>query len=151
MPSRLSTRMPSVHRMIVHSPLIHRVRTRGNEIEITVRHRNQLVRCVVVGTVLVQRLRLLRNEPSPRRVVRAKRSTSEDQRSVRYRFTCTVCKNVCGTKHKHTSHCPSCKDHDVPPVNGEVKSTGVCTACAEKWRHANHGKEICVTCNRELV
>lgn len=150
MPSRLSTRISTGHRIIVHSPLLHRVRTRGNEIEITVRHRNQLVRCVVVGTVLIQRLRV-RESSSPRRVVRAKRSTSEDQPRVRYRFTCTVCKNVCGTKHKHASNCPSCKDHDVPPVNGEVKSTGVCTACAEKWRHANRGKEICVTCNREIV
>jgi len=150
MPSRLSSLTTTGRRITVHSPLLHRVRSRGNEIEITVRHRNQLLRCIVVGTVLVQRLQLLRNQ-SPSRRARAKRSTSEDKPHVRYRFTCTVCKNVRGTKHKHVSNCPSCKDHDVPPVSGEVKSTGVCTACADKWCHANQGKEICVTCNRELV
>ena len=135
------------------SRLLHSVRIRDRgEVEITVRHRDHLVRCIVVGTVLVQRLRVLRR----RRVVAVRRPTAAQRLPTvtqipKYRFTCTVCKNVCGTKQKHVSGCPSCVDHDVRPEGGQVRSTGVCVDCSEKWKYTNRGKEICVTCNREIV
>ena len=144
MPARLAS--PSSSNRLLHSV---RIGHRG-EVEITVRHRNHLVRCIVVGTVLVQRLRVVRRATARRPTAAAQRLPATTQHT-KYRFTCTVCKNVCGTKQKHVSGCPSCVDHDVRPEGSQVRSTGVCVDCAEKWKYTNRGKEICVTCNREIV
>ena len=127
------------------------VQRRGREVEIQFQHRNQMVRCIVVGTVLVQHLQIIQSRRTTRNTRMLTRRLVRPAKKVNYRFTCTVCRNVCATKEKHLSACPSCVNHDVPPSTGKVRSTGVCVACADKWRRANNGKEICVTCNRELV
>ena len=148
MPARLATPTSGTS----GSRLLHSVRIRDRgQVEITVRHRDHLIRCIVVGTVLVQRLRVLRRAAAARRRPAVVQRLTTTTQHPKYRFTCTVCKNVCGRKQKHVSGCPSCVDHDIRPEEGQVKSTGVCLDCAEKWKRANRGKEICVTCNREIV
>ena len=124
--------------------------------EVVVQVGNEMIRCVfdVSGRVVVQRLRYTRE--ARRQVVNRqivnRVGGERRERRARYRFNCIVCKNTCGTKQKHNSGCPDCVDHDVRPTPlGEVRATGVCVDCAAKWRETNEGKEVCVTCNREVA
>ncbi len=111
---------------------------------------NEMVRCVldVRGHVVVERLRYtVRRQVGNRQVV----NRVDGERRARYRFNCIVCNNTCSTKQKHYSGCPDCVDHDVRPTLGKVRATGVCVECAAKWCETNEGKEVCVTCNREVA